>query len=212
MANESELEYEEGTEQPADARAAEPVPADDDDLPLYEGAIFGAGAFVVGYLTMLMLVLSRLSATGTELESQDPGSWKVAIWMFLGHQGVGLEADGEVVPIAEVGQLGANSILYFVPLVALVAAGYGIVKYVDGDSLEDNLKAAALIAPGYLVLSLVFALLAGHEYTDAEISVSLVTADAILYAGVLYPVVFGMIGALLASWPRPVDRILDAVQ
>lgn len=194
----------------------------DVDLPFAEGAVFGAGAFLVNYLVAYATTASAMAAKGAA-PIDAPGTWKVAAWSLLSTLGVGLERAGERTTPAEVAVLvetrleggmavvEPSAVAYLLPLVVLGAAGYGIATYCGADDVEEAVTAAVAIVPAVLACSVTFAVLSAHSFDVAGdvTTARLITGEAILYAGILYPATFGILGGRLAVWSAPVDLVLE---
>lgn len=121
--------------------------------------------------------------------------------------------------------------LLFAPAVLLIGAGYLVASRVDPDELVDLAGSVVAVAIPYLVLSVVAALLMTHTYTNADAIGTIVSSveplaeqysggeppanlqvgvdlvDAILFAGVLYPLIFAGIGGVIAKKDLVVDEV-----
>lgn len=194
----------------------------DGDVPLAAGSVFGAAAFLLSYLVAYATTASATTARGA-VPIDAPGTWKIAAWSHLTNLGVSLEAGGERTTTAEVAALvetqleggmavvEPNAVTYLLPLVVLAAAGYGVATYCDAKGLEAAAASGVAIVPAVLVCSVTFAVLSTHSFDAGGdvTTIRLLTGDAILSAGIVYPATFGICGALLAVWPAPVDRVLE---
>lgn len=213
MAEDSQLEYEEEQtdgqvpERPADTADGE------SDLPLKEGAVFGAAAFLLSYAVTWAMTVTTFAANAVDTSGDVPGTLTVAGWSLLANLGSSIEMDGEAVSIGR--ELGAAnpagySTMIVLTFLVIVAAGFALARYDGADDLESAAKSAVLIVPGYLVLALLFAVATSWE-SDANIEFAVATGDAVLYSGILFPALFGLIGGLLAVWPAPVDRVMAQI-
>lgn len=180
-----------------------------DDMPIKEGFVFGVGAFLFSYV--LTLVATASVHAGLET-GEAPGVLTDAAGSLLVNLGVGLEQGGQTVSGAEVpgATVGFDPVMALVTVGVVAAAGYLLVKYTGADDLRSAVTTSALIATGYVVLAPLVALFATWSpETGAPISPS--TVDALLYAGILVPAVFGIVGGLAATWPEPIDWVLEQI-
>ncbi|GAB3311363.1 hypothetical protein EI982_04730 [Haloplanus rallus] len=188
---------------------------DSDDLPLVEGAIAGAAAWIVGYVLTGLLVLVRLEDTELgELSSNlDGGGNGIEFvgWVFFNSHFVQtvVEADflgfGGSSTTSFVGGDGFTALLYLVPVALLVGAGLAVGRARGVDGTTDGAVAGALVVPPYLVLSAVGAVLfrVSSEGLGASFSGRPELLPAILLAGVVFPAVFGAIGGIVAANTGP---------
>lgn len=124
-------------------------------------------------------------------------------------------------------------LILFLPVGLLVGAGYLVASWTDPDDLTELVAASVSVALPYLVLSLVAAVLMSHSFTDEQMISSVVQSsqplmeqfdeapgslevgvsltDAVIYAGILYPVVFGLVGGALAKTDLLFDEVSDAL-
>ena len=207
MADDSHLEYDETVAD--DETQSEPA-GDDTELPVKEGAIVGVSTFLLSYVSTFALVQGALAMAGFDGEDV-AASWEIAAWTMLSGFGAAVEADGEVVSLMEA--VPTEFLFVFSPvavavsLLVLVAAGYSMAKYTGASDAGEAAKAGALIVPGWLLLTVGFAVLASWE-SEAEVTYTVATSDAILYAGLLIPALFAIAGGLLYSWPDPVEKAM----
>lgn len=187
-----------------------------DELPLKEGALFGAVAYVVGYaLTYVLLTVDgevEPSELGSFLTVDLASGYQVVGWFFYGAHFVSTELTGS--GNAGSATIGGNvlsetttqipSVVYYaVPIVLLVAAGYALVTYLDlGDvSTEAAAKSGSALAVGYLPLAIVGTIVFSGSVSQGGQSISmgpdLVTGA--LLAGIVFPLVLGAAGGALAS-------------
>lgn len=187
------------------------------DLPLKQGGIFGAGAFLLSYLGTLMVVYGALSAGGVVADNT-ASAWQISGMALLSSLGVTVRAGEDPTSLLTASGLSANHVILLiaVPVItvgtaaALTAAGYGLVRYTDTDTLAGSVKTSLLLVPGWLVLTLVMAVLSSWE-SSAGTSYSVATGEAFLFAGLLFPALFGLVGGLLARWPEPVDEAMAKI-
>lgn len=225
---ERELEYEKGPFPDGDADDRETTTDRPDRptsglrairaLPWRVGLLFGLGTFLVNYAVTLRTVAAVGGLYGQD--GSGPSEWVVAGFILLSNHGATIRGEVEGLPL-EVALTfsGATSLSHSVPLVTLVAAGYGLVRYADLETVREAAAGALTIVPSYLVSMLALAWLARYTYdpnehrggVNAPEEVTTFAAslpEAALLAGVLVPATFVLAGGLLAIWPRPLDRLL----
>lgn len=131
----------------------------------------------------------------------------------------------------------ASTTLFAVTVGTLIAAGYGIATYTDAENPVEAAKAGLTVVPAYLVFAVLAAVLMSHNYSDAALveqivgSVSGLEAeqfvsggeitgdvdfgpsltDSVLFAGIVFPAVFAVLGAVLSQGRSTVDAVVDKV-
>ncbi|SFS65377.1 hypothetical protein [Halostagnicola kamekurae] len=176
-----------------------------ENVPVVQGGIYGAIAFVASYLVSIVLLQGDLEfdlAGIAELVSENAFEAAGMLW-FNSHfvdlevNVIGLDTTTTMFAQAETG---IPQVLYHVvPMLVLVAAGYLVGRRALGPeaSLEDGVKAGATVVVGYLPLAatgaFVFAVDGSFGSAQPE------TATAILLAGAMFPLVFGSIGGIAAT-------------
>lgn len=187
MADDQQLEYDEepSAEQPAQQRA----PAQDtgSDLPVKQGAVFGAIAVIATYLTHLLLTAISTAgaspATGTQGVGEDASfvaadmvaSWEAAGWSYLGVFGTGFEAEGQSAGLGDAPNHAAafvsspfalsSTFLFLVTIGGIVAAGYAVARYTGADDAVEATKAGVTVAVPYLVFAALVAIVMTHSYS-----------------------------------------------
>jgi hypothetical protein len=176
------------------------------------GAGGGAAAFVVSYVVAFVLwSVSSLPDPETVEQAFEQAivasiadsvpAWKAAGYvLFNGHMvdvtSETLIGDGSLDLIA----LADGSLLvlaYLVPPVVLVVTGYVLASNANVTGTSQAAIAGALVAVGYAVLVVLLALVVPHDAGRAALSVDV--TSALVFAGVVYPVVFGAIGGVVAD-------------
>jgi len=131
----------------------------------------------------------------------------------------------------------ASTTLFVVTVGTLVAAGYGIARYADADDPVEAAKAGLTVVPPYVVFALLAAFLMSHTYSDqalveqiinsvgtleaeqfvtdgqisGEIDFGPALTDAVLFAGIVFPAVFAVLGAVLSQGQSAVDSVVDRI-
>ena len=173
-------------------------------------AVAGLVAFGLGYVLVYALTISTVREsllTGVaEAFGEEGADWKIVGWLLfnahfvtttitvdLGFLGGGTDA---VNFIAESDSL--SSILYLIPPALLTAAGLAVARLDGATETARTLRLGPSVALGYLPASLVGALVFAISIGEnSGGSPDLLTGAVI--AGVLYPVVFGTLGAVVGA-------------
>lgn len=203
-----------------------------DELPVKEGAVYGAGAFALTYALFYYLTQALMTFYGAE---DGASTWVAAGWSFLATLNVGFTANGEEVAFSAVpAGIGSTELLILglVPPLVLIATGYAFVRRVDPDDLAETAKTSLLLVPPFLALAVVSAFLMTHSYsTEAQVGVLIQSVealggenppssvdvgpalgDAVIWAGIVYPALFGLIGGAIARWDEVADAALAQIE
>lgn len=178
---------------------------DASDLPFVPAAVAGVLAWVVGYLFTYLLVASDIRESGLNQFAQTFGdgdaTYELVGWVFFNSHFVDAIIDagffGSGTANFVGGEDGFSVVLYAIPVLLLVAAGLAVGRYQGATSANDGAIAGALVVPGYLVLSIVGAFLFRVDAGGATGEPDLL--PAVLLAGLVYPLVFGAIGGVVAA-------------
>ncbi|MFB6179977.1 MAG: transporter [Halorientalis sp.] len=179
------------------------------------GATVGAGAYVVGYLVAFVFTV----IDGVDSSAFDIPGWKVVGWVFYNAHNVDIVGTGSVGGfsmskqfslLARASGNGADGLtstvpafLYFlVPAVVLIGAGYVAYQRAGERTVETGQAAAlgATITIGYLVMAVLGRFL--FTYSAGETVSTSATpqlTNAVLLAGLIYPLVLGAIGGAIAK-------------
>lgn len=177
------------------------------------GAVIGAGSYVAGYvLTSIFTVIDGLVSGGIP-------TWKAVAWAFYGAHNVRVVSSWsyseqteshDVFQLLGTGQssygLGSTVpefIYMLVPVAVLLGAGYAIYRSVDAESVGTHrvVTLGGAIVPGYTTLTAIGAVAFEDtmRFGRASVSASPDLTTSILLMGLLYPVVLGVAGAVLAK-------------
>ncbi|AGB30040.1 hypothetical protein C488_19267 [Natrinema pellirubrum DSM 15624] len=172
------------------------------ELPVKEGAVFGAIAVVATYLTHLLLTMIATAQSSPIAEAVGTGedsliitemvpSWKAAGWSYLSVFGTGFEVDGEAAALggapnhAAAFGSGPGSpfflsalFLFLVTVGGIVAAGYAVAKYTDADDTVDAAKAGVTVALPYVAFAAIAAFLMSHSYSEVPTVASLIGPES----------------------------------
>lgn len=212
-----------------------------DKLRLPEGTIAGGGAFVLAYLFYRQIVTFTMTVSGPVENGPAGwivSGWYFfashGVSLEASGEAVGLGGlPSNLSSTFNFGGWFLQVLILFLPVVLLVGAGYLVASWTDPDDLTELVAASVSVALPYLVLSLVAAVLMSHSFTDEQMIASIVQGseplmeqfddvpgslevgvsltDAVLYAGILYPVVFGLVGGALAKTELLFDELSDAL-
>jgi hypothetical protein len=173
------------------------------------GAAAGLAAYVVGYLVTYVWqsgavqdALAGYNFVVDLLGGATIPAWKGVGWLFYNAHAVAFTA-----PALGGGRTSRNfiaagdapALLYLLPPLLLLAAGFVLARVVDASDPQDGAIAGARVTAGYLALA-VLGLVAFRHGSDATIHVAYATG--VLLAGVVYPLVFGAAGGALAAVTR----------
>lgn len=168
-------------------------------LPLAVGAVAGLAAWAFVYLFTYLLTAADIRSSPArkvfEFFGGDLPTWKMVGWVFFNAHFVDTVFEGLFGGSRNfVGGDGFTPFLFIVPPLLLVVAGVAIGRYAGVDELETGQAAfvGATVATGYVVLSVAGAVLFSIEGAGPD------TITAVLLAGLVYPLVFGAAGALVA--------------
>lgn len=172
------------------------------DLPFGVGAAAGAGAWVLAYLFTYLITADRLRESGVrrliEFFGGDLPTWKMVGWVFFNAHFVDIVVEGPFGGAVNFigGEDGFTPLLYVVPPLLLFAAGLAVGRYYGaGDDTVGAALAGVTPVVGYGILSVVGVFL----FSTQEPSIGLDPVTGVLLAGIVYPVVFGAIGAVVAG-------------
>ncbi|WP_049907231.1 hypothetical protein [Halovivax asiaticus] len=185
-----------------------------DDVPWQHALVVGIGAFVLGFILLSGLVMAEgvlddsVTDETDEVDSQgdEPGLLTVLGWLYFGTHFVDLGVDSVFGSISfdMFGALMEEAVLpeilwRLVPVVVLIGAGYLLAARVlpATASPEDGAKIGATLTIGYLLTAAIGAQV--FEFTgDEGTSASVEFTEALLLAGLLYPILLGAFGGYLA--------------
>jgi hypothetical protein len=171
------------------------------------GAVAGAAAYLLGYLSVYVTQSGRIEEglSGlnflAELFGNDPiSAWQVSGWMFYNAHFV-----ETVFPALFGGTQSRNLLmeaegagfLFVLPPVLLLVGGLVAGRAAGADGPLDGARSGAFVAAGYLPLALVGAFLFRYAVGDGSVAPDVVTA--VLLAGAVYPAAFGALGGAGSS-------------
>ncbi len=179
---------------------------DGDGVPLKQGAIVGAGTFVVGYIATFVL-----ATIDSEIElGEEESTFEMIGLLFYNAQFVDMELSGlngtETFNILSEESTQIPELVYnVVPIALLVAGGYVLATRVieNRQSTEAGAKLGASIVAGYLPLAflgtIVFEETTEGGLFGGSVTFAPETLPTIVLIGLLLPLAFGALGGYLAK-------------
>ena len=166
-----------------------------DRLPVTEGGIGGAVAFVGG-----LILAGILGTIDSGLDSDSDVSLLNELgWTFYSsHYFVDIDLQFDTHNVIADGDPQLPEVLfYLVPVVVLVAAGFVVAKTVaQGRSSTDWAVAGATITAGYLPLIVIGTFL--FQHSESVVTAAPELGESLLFAGLVFPILFGAIGGVIA--------------
>lgn len=171
-----------------------------DRLPLVPGAVAGVVSWLLGYLFTYVLTASDIRDSPVRQFIQAFGGdlpvWRVVGWVFFNAHFVPTNFEGFFGGARSFigGEGGFTPLLYVVPPLLLFAAGLAVGR-ASGvrEALEDSVRAGLAVVPAYFLLSALGIVLFAVEGAAPD------TVAGLFLAGLVYPAVFGVIGAVVAG-------------
>lgn len=175
------------------------------DLPIVPAAVAGFVSWAIGYVLTYVLVSSDIRESSLNEFAQTFGdgdaTYELVGWVFYNSHFVDAVIDAGFFGSSAANFIGGEDdfsvLLYAIPVVLLFAAGLAIGRYQGVTGVNDGAIAGALVVPGYLVLSIVGAFMFRVEASGASGEPDLL--PAIVLAGLVYPLIFGAIGGIVAA-------------
>jgi len=172
-------------------------------------ALAGVVAFALTYVLIYALTISTVRdalLTGVaEAFGDENADWKVVGWLFFNAHFVTTTLTVDVPLfggtdavnfIAESDSLSA--VLYLIPPALLTAAGLAAARLDGVTETGDALRVGPSVALGYLPLAVVGTVLFAISLGESS-GGSPTLLTAVVLAGVVYPVVFGTVGAVVGA-------------
>jgi hypothetical protein len=176
---------------------------EESDLPFREGAIVGVASFVITYI--VTGIVFSVGYSGGGATSEFP-TWKAGGWAFYSVH------NANITPISQLAELfGAGlvptPIAYLIPPAVLAGAGYYLAKDSGTESYTEGAAWGATLILGYLPLCFVGIFLTSHS-TEGLISFEIAPdfTTSLLFAGIIYPAIFGALGGAGEFDLRKSDR------
>lgn len=175
---------------------------------LLGGAGSGIVAYVLGYVFTYALSVSVVqeSAIAQLADAFGDGgaAWKMVGWVFYNAHGatttlnVDVPIFGGTSAVNFIAQSDALSpLLYVIPPALLVVAGLAAARMAGSTDLSDALRVGPAVTLGYLPLVLIGAIIFTISVGDSVAKPTLVTTLGL--AGIVYPAVFGTVGAAIGT-------------
>lgn len=178
---------------------------DENSRPFVESAVGGVAAWLFGYVFTYLLVATDIESSPlnqlVELFEGDSATYELVGWVFYNAHLVEISYSGISLfspPRNFVGgEDGFTVVLYLVPPALLLIGGLAMGRYSGVTEPNEGAIAGALVTPGYLILSVVGVFLFEVSVGGASGAPDLIPAVAV--AGLVYPVVFGALGGVIAA-------------
>lgn len=210
---------------------------DIDEDQAKSGAIAGAASFVIGLLGAVFLAspsggdtVFKLSAMGQSSETtwsqmgsasgSRPESWKVAGWVY--HKAHFASIDVSISGLGGMGNavdisfaMEPSILLRLLPVALLVGAGFFIAERTDAADTKEAAINGAYVVAGYAPLAVLSVFLLKWEESGSSgsgggsIAVEPSLFSALLFTGIVFPVVLGAAGGYLNF--EKGDEILEAI-
>lgn len=183
-------------------------------IPYVAGAGVGLGAYLLGYVVSYVAlsgsIEDRLAGFNfvTSVFGGDPiNTWQAVGWLFYNAHFVRTRVEGGIGGPQSENFIAASDeatsvLLYLVPILLLLAAGFLLARYTGGeastdtstDEPVDGATVGVAVVLGYFPLAVIGAFLFSYQ---GSIAPDMVTA--VLLAGLVYPLVFGATGGALGT-------------
>ncbi|SFR92677.1 hypothetical protein SAMN05216559_1127 [Halomicrobium zhouii] len=184
------------------------MPTSESRTGLIGGIGGGVAAFGLGYLLTYALTIStvRDSSIAQLAEAFGDGgaAWKMVGWVFFNAHGatttlnVNVPIFGGTSAVNFIAESEAfSTVLYGIPPALLLIAGLAAARMAGATELGDALRIGPAVVAGYLPLALIGAVLFTISVEGSTGQPTLVTTIGL--AGVVYPAVFGTIGAAVGT-------------
>ncbi|WP_254271892.1 hypothetical protein [Haloarcula marina] len=181
----------------------------EDSRSYVSGAVVGVAAFVIAYVlvyAMTISVVRESMLTGlAEAFGDENAAWKIVGWVFFNAQfvtttiTVDLPLVGGTEAVNLINESDALSpVLYLIPPALLTVAGIAVARLDGTVETARALRVGPSVALGYLPLAVVGAFLFTVSVGEGSGGAPDILT-AVVLAGVVYPVVFGTLGATVAT-------------
>jgi hypothetical protein len=180
--------------------------AGDERRPYVAGAVAGLAAWIAGYVGTYLVVGSDVRESGLnwilEVLGGEPATYELVGWVFYNAHQVdtvfrGLPVRGTVTASYVGGENGFTTLLYAIPIVALLVAGGAVAARRGARTTADGAVAGVTVLAGYLVASIAGVVLFEVGVGDASAAPDAI--PAVVLAGVVYPSVIGATGGVVAA-------------
>lgn len=174
-------------------------------IPFIEGAVGGAGAYLIGYVITYVWKAPQYRDTFTQIQpiveffgAETPPPWKLIGWLY--HSAHFVESRVTIGPVTAYVDLVAQGagnleILYILPPLVLILAGLLVARHSESsETMMEGAQAGGSVVLGYFVLVLIGAIGFQINGSGPELVPSL------LLAGIVYPLLFGAIGGVIAYY------------
>lgn len=177
-----------------------------DRPPVVVGAIAGVIAWLLGYVFTFLIagpeVQDSTAQRFIEAVQGEPSTYEMVGWVFYNAHFVdtvfvGIPLVGDQTTNAIGSEGGVSMLLYLIPVGLLLAAGLAVGRFSGSESPTDGAFAGLTVVPGYLVLTLLGLFV--FEVTIGGATGRPAQLEAVVIAGILYPVILAAAGGVLAA-------------
>lgn len=159
-------------------------------MPVQQGAVVGAVAFIAGLILTLIIGMAGLSQGLGLLVAFSPLLGTVSAFLFV-----------HLWPVVMGGGAGSFLVWTIIPIIVLLVSGYYVGSNYDGSS--SGFVAGASVTVGYLILTilgflLLLAMGGGGSQANMGVQIGQLIVG-IIFTGIIFPVVFGGIGGAIAD-------------
>ncbi|QSG03331.1 hypothetical protein [Natranaeroarchaeum sulfidigenes] len=174
------------------------------NVPLVQGSVAGLLTWVLGYLFTYLIAGDEVQESEInqflEFIGEEPATYEMVGWVFYNAHFV--DTTFQNVPFfgSEAfigGEDGFTMLLYVIPPLLLIGAGLAVARYSAAQNANDGAIAGISVVPGYLLLSIAGIFLFEVTLGDASAAPDLVAG--VFLAGLVFPVLFGAVGGVLAG-------------
>lgn len=177
------------------------------DLPIARGASSGIAAWVGGYVIVYALTIAAIrSSTLAQLIlslTGDLGEWRIVGWVFysahFSPSTVPVLFGGETINLVSTMQ-DASAVLFAIPPILLFLAGIAVQSGTPPTSSATAAKSGLTVTLGYLPAALAGSIV--FTVSTSGVSAGPTPLSAIVVVGIVYPAIFGTIGAVIGNYLR----------
>lgn len=174
------------------------------NVPLVQGSVAGLLTWVLGYLFTYLITAGEIRESDLnqflEFINEEPATYDIVGWIFYNAHFV--DTTFENVPFfgAESfvgGEDGVTALLYVIPPLLLIGAGLAMARYNGARDANSGALSGLSVVPGYLLPSIAGVFF--FEVTLGNASGAPDLVSGIFLAGLVFPVLFGALGGVIAG-------------
>lgn len=188
----------------------------DQTPPVIVGTILGAIAWVLGYVIFYIITASQIRESGLsliiELTEGESAVYELVGWVFFNAHFVDIvyTTFGRALPASYLGgEEGFTLMLYILPPALLLASGLAMGRFHGVTGQYRGAMLGALVAPGYFILCVIGVFLFQVSAVGSTGAPDFL--PAVIFAGIIYPALFGGIGGVIAGLtaPQPAEEPVE---